>query len=261
NMAQFTRKAKSGNDWTSKDLAAYNITVVLQDAATFFETPYPYLPRPDINPDVLATMTCRYAPDDDTYRFLRHLDLATHQVPAEKSAVDDFAVILLREMGYEPRRRALRTKKDLPFFVCGENRHATTDVCLIDEDDIILLVQEDKPYMSTEDPVAQLIAKAIAAFATNNRTRVDILGLPPLTSKVIPGITMTGASPVFYKIGVSAELATAVGGGAYPDTQTVVYVHLPDIPRPERRWSEGMRPLDSRQAILSCYEAFKRFVR
>ncbi|KAJ3510103.1 hypothetical protein NLJ89_g4865 [Agrocybe chaxingu] len=192
-MAQLIRRPKSGSDWTANELAAYNITVVFQDAATFFETPD--LPQP-----------------------LRNLDLATTQVPAEESAVVDFAVLLLRALGYAPRGRTLRTRKDLILLVCGENRHAKPDVCLIDEEETVLLVQEDRRYMAPEDPEAQLIVEAIAAFTANNRTRVQTLGLPPLPSKVIADITMTGTSPVFYKINVSAEIVTAVGGGAYPET-------------------------------------------
>ncbi|CAA7265480.1 unnamed protein product [Cyclocybe aegerita] len=245
-------------DWTSNELAAYNITVVFQDAATFFETPD--LPQPAVNPNVLTTLEYRNAPDDDTYRLLRNLDLATTPVPAEESAVDDFAVLLLRALGYEPRGRTLRTRKDLILLVCGENRHSKADVCLIDEEEILLLVQEDRQYMAPEDPKAQLIAGAIAAFATTNRTRVYTLGLPPLPSKDIAGITMTGTSPVFYKINISAELVIAVGGGAYSDKQTAVYAHLPCVPRPLRRSSEGMKPLDNRRVILSYYEAFRRFV-
>ncbi|CAA7268321.1 unnamed protein product [Cyclocybe aegerita] len=195
-MAQLIRRAKSGSDWTANELAAYNITVVFQDAATFFETPD--LPQPAINPSVLTTLDYRDSPDDDAYRLLRNLDLATTQVPAEDSAVDDFAVLLLRALGYEPRGRALRTRKDLIPLMCGENRHAKSDVCLIDEEEIVILVQEDRRYIAPEDPEAQLIAEAIAAFTANNRTRVQILGLPPLPSKVIAGITMTGTSPIFH---------------------------------------------------------------
>ena len=35
-MANISRTAKSGNDWSAADLSAYNITVEYQDAATFF---------------------------------------------------------------------------------------------------------------------------------------------------------------------------------------------------------------------------------
>ena len=38
-MANLLRTAKSGNDWTENELKAYNIQIVAQDAATFFERP------------------------------------------------------------------------------------------------------------------------------------------------------------------------------------------------------------------------------
>jgi hypothetical protein len=39
-----------------------------------------------------------------------------------------------------------RTRMDLPLLICGESRHAKTDVCIIDrsQNNILLLVQEDK---------------------------------------------------------------------------------------------------------------------
>ena len=43
------------------------------------------------------------------------------------------------------------------------------------------------------------------------------------------------------------ELVSSVGGG-YP---TIVYPHIASIPTPNRYWSEGMKPLDKRQIILS----------
>ncbi|KAF9448588.1 hypothetical protein P691DRAFT_35701 [Macrolepiota fuliginosa MF-IS2] len=253
-MAQLIRRAKSGSDWTATELAAYHITVVYQDFATFFGTPN--LPRPAINPNVLTTLDHNSAPDDDTYRLLRNLGLAMAPVTAEESAVDDFAVVLLRALGYEPRGKTLRTRKNLPFVICGENRRAQTDVCLIDEQEIVLLIQEGHG----QDPEPQLVAGAIAAFTVNNRVRVRTLGLPPLPSGLIAGITLNGTAPIFYKIGISTELVTAVGGGVYPETEAIIHAHLPVVPRPHRRWSEGMKPLDNRQIILSCYEAFKGFV-
>ncbi|KAK0487226.1 hypothetical protein IW261DRAFT_1319940, partial [Armillaria novae-zelandiae] len=50
---------------------------------------------------------------------------------------------------------------------------------------------------------------------------------------VMPGITMTGTSPVFYKIAVTAELADSVSMGQYPPIRVVVYAHLPAVPRPQ----------------------------
>jgi hypothetical protein len=257
-MSQLIRSAKSGSDWTSHELNAYNITVVQQDAATFFEVPE--LPQPVISPDVLTAEDPNDSADDNVYELLRTMDLAMSVAPAEESAVDDFAMLLFRALGYTRRGRVLRSRKDISFVVCGEWKHAKTDVCILDDFQILLLVQEDKRHLEATDPEPQLIAEAIAAFSANNQTRKQALGMAPLTSKVMAGITMTGTSPTFYKINVTQELVDAISAGGYPQTATIVYAHVPAIPRPNRRWSEGMRPLDNRQIILSCYEAFKKFV-
>jgi hypothetical protein len=257
-MSQLIRSAKSASDWTVNELRAYNITIVYQDTATFFETPN--LPLPAIHEGVLTAPDPNDAVEDDVYQLLKHMDLAMSRSPAEESAVDDFAVVLLRALGYTRRGRVLRTRKDIPLIICGENRHAQTDVCILDEHEIILLVQEDKRHLQMSDPEPQLIAKAIAAFAANNQSRQQILAQSPKTSKLIAGITMKGTAPTFYKIQVTTELVISVGGGAYPEIPTIVYAHVPSIPRRHRRWSEGMKPLDNRRIILSCYEAFKNFV-
>jgi hypothetical protein len=74
---------------------------------------------------------------------------------------------------------------------------------------------------------------------------------------VIPGITMTGTFPKFYKIKVTKDLDHCVQYGRFPAVQTIVYRHTPRVPR---RRSDGMRPLDNRELILRCYEAFRRVV-
>ncbi|KAG1724297.1 uncharacterized protein EDB91DRAFT_143068 [Suillus paluster] len=257
-MASLIRNAKSGNDWTSNELLAYNITVDYQDAATFFEIEN--LPQPTANPDILTASGPNDAVDDSVYELLRTMDLAMSPAPAEESAVDDYAVLLLRALGYTKRGRVLRTRKDIPLVICAENRHVKTDVCIIDDNQILLLVQEDKRHLDSSDAEPQLIAEAIAAFAANNLTRQRTFGQRPIYSKVMAGIVMNGTAPTFYKIEITAALVTAVAGGVYPEARTTVYAHIPNIPRPNRRWSEGMRPLDNRAIIISCYEAFKKFV-
>ncbi|KAH9050758.1 hypothetical protein EDB84DRAFT_1259073 [Lactarius hengduanensis] len=259
-MAELIRNAKSARDWTRNELAAYNIAVEYQDATTFFGTHD--LPQPaTVNPAVLTDTGPDDAADDSVYELLRTMDLAMSPAPAEESAVDDFVVLLLRALRYNTRGRVLRTRKDIPLVICGENRYAKTDVCIIDQNEILLLVQEDKRrFMDNSDPEPQLIAVAIAAFAANNQTRRQTLNLTPFDSKMMAGITVRGTAPIFYKIKVTAALVTSIGGGAYPQEATTVYAHIPNILRPNRRWNEGMKPLDNRQVILSCYEAFKQFV-
>jgi hypothetical protein len=258
---ELIRRAKSGSDWTSNELLAYNIRVVYEDAQTFFGIQQ--LPNPEVHPEILNTLDANdlHPSRDGNYELLRTLALATSASPAEESAVDDFAVLLLRYLGYAANRRVLRTRKDLPLVICGESRHVKVDVCLLDEnDDILLLVQEDKRHLEDSDPEAQLIAGAIAAFTATNRTRTQTLDVPPLQIKIVPGITMRGTSPIFYKIPVTDTLLRAVGGGVFPGAETVVSAHVPVLPRPNRRWTEGMKPLDNRRIILSCYEAFKVLV-
>ena len=71
---------------------------------------------------------------------------------------------------------------------------------------------------------------------------------------------MAGTSPTFYKIPVTADLEYAVINGLYPDNPTQVSKYQPAVPRPNRRWSEGMKPLDARREVIQCYEAFKAVI-
>ena len=258
-MAEIIRCAKSGSDWTTNELAAYNITVEYQDVATFFGAHD--LPQPaTINPAVLTTTSPDDAVDTGVYEILRTMDLAMAPAPAEESAIDGFAVLLLRALGHTTRGRVLRSRKDIPLIICGENRLAKTDVCVVDQNEILLLVQEDKRHLENSDPEPQLIAEAIAAFAANNRARQKTLRQPPLDSKVMAGITMQGTAPIFCKIKAATTLVACVAGGLYPQAVTTVYAHIPSIPRPNRRWSEAVKPLENREVILPCFESFKLLV-
>jgi len=73
----------------------------------------------------------------------------------------------------------------------------------------------------------------------------------------MPGIVMVGTSPAFFKIPVTQTLSTHIRHGTYPLEETRVTYCYPTVPRPSRRRSEGMKPLDNRREILKCYEAFK----
>ena len=92
--------------------------------------------------------------------------------------------------------------------------------------------------------ILKVMAEAIAAFTANHQTHQQTLNQCPVDSKVMAGTTMKGTTPIFYKIMVTAALVTGVGGRVYPQAATTVYVHIPNIPRPNRCWSEAMKPLD-----------------
>ncbi|KAM6497621.1 hypothetical protein JOM56_005569 [Amanita muscaria] len=118
---------------------------------------------------------------------------------------------------------------------------------------------EDKQYLEGKDPEPQLIAEAIAAFQSRNN-RLSRAGLPTVNATVIPGITMAGTAPTFYKVNITTALVNAVETGEYPSQATTVHKLIPPV---QSRWDferDGMRPLNNRAVILSCFEAFKQFL-
>ena len=129
-----------------------------------------------------------------------------------------------------------------------------TDGCIMDDNEILLLLWEDKRLMSMKDLEPQVIAEAIAAFLLNNQKREHDLNLPPCNSIMFPCLTMVGTMPVFYKITITAALSKAVQTGTYPKTETCVLHCIPALPC---RNSEGIHPLLNRLEILRCLEAFK----
>ena len=81
-----------------------------------------------------------------------------------------------------------RTQVDLSLLICSENRHAKTDVCIVDcsqNDTILLIVQKDRglEHWVPDIARAQLIVEAVAAFNQNNAQR-DEAARPPLAEKV-----------------------------------------------------------------------------
>jgi hypothetical protein len=258
------REPKSGNDWNELTVAAYNIRVEFQDASTFFGVPH--LPDPVLtSDDVLNATDFDQATTDDGFAFLFGLRLPN--ILNEESPVHDFVAALFHSCGYTgiANRRFTRTKKDIGSHICGKYKYAKVDACILDDKrEIILVVQEHKWHFDDDfsNPEPQVIAKAIAAFAENNVMRKAKLPLPvpPCQSKIMLGITFThGTFPTFYKIPVSTDLVTAVERGQFPEQETVVHAHVPVLPPHKDGYSE-MVPLDNRKAILSCFEAFKKFV-
>ncbi|KAF8628940.1 hypothetical protein AX17_005883 [Amanita inopinata Kibby_2008] len=232
-MVNIVRLAKSGNEWTFNELAAYNIVIHEQDENQFFDRPLPeYIQGPV---GFIEHKDHVQGLDAPSLALIKRLDLAMKIVEGEESAVDDFTAELVRAMGYETDQTVVRTRKSLQLLTCGKAVFAKTD----------------------SDPEAQLIAEAIAAFQQNNTNRVGDLFRESLEVQVIRGITMVGTFPRFYTIKVTADLDRSVRVGQYPALQTVVYRHTPRVPGLH---SDGMRPLDNRRLVLRCFEAFKKIV-
>ncbi|KAK7462405.1 hypothetical protein VKT23_008004 [Stygiomarasmius scandens] len=253
------RTAKSCDDWTLNDLNAYSIKLNKQDHLSFFGIQA--LPPPRVPQELLDKSEAEDMVLHQNVELIHLLHLAMDHLAGERAAAD-FGVELFRVLGYVHRTRVARTWKDLVLLVCGEQQCSIIDVCLVDRsqsDAILLLLQEDKSAEtegSSLNPEAQLIAKALAAFEENNKNR-EANGLQPLVETVMPGIVMQGTTPIFYKIPVTQQLLCHVRHGTYPSESTSADYCYPPLSGDYR---EGMKSLDNRKQILSCFEAFKPIV-
>jgi hypothetical protein len=256
-MAHLIRSAKSGSDWTTNELLAYNIRVSSQTPHSFYGIPLPPVASlNDLDPDLVSGTLSTQGLKDETYRLLQYLDLASTANAGQESAIDDFAREILRVLGYERRGLLLRSRYAIPLLISGDpNRSAQTDVTLIHgSSTILLVVQEDKTTVSARDPEAQVIAEAIATFQYNNRTRAR-LGQHELDTMTIPCITMIGTRPIFYLVPVTQGLSQAVATAQYPTNPTVVKKCV--VASNSCRLSEGMETVDFRQVALQHYTAFR----
>ncbi|KAF8965959.1 hypothetical protein BDZ97DRAFT_1729627 [Flammula alnicola] len=260
-MANIIRSAKSGSDWTTNELRAYNIRIVDKDAATFFG--HPNLPAPTVDPIILNNLDTPPGPITRSTRlFFRYLKDTTERFPPgppTEAAIDDFVSHLLGLLGYDEPDRVIHQRMEIGFIMCGTRVDAKPDICVLDDDGYLLLVQADKHHTSADDPEPQLIAEAIAAFYENNRHR-RLVGLPVMQAKVFAGITLMGTAPTFYKIRITDDLLESIMTAQFPLQQTVVHRLLPPVPDIAQYLTNGMRPLGNRRIILQCFEAFKQFL-
>jgi hypothetical protein len=250
-MANLIRSAKSGSDWSSNELLAYNIVIVPRIDREFFGEAPERLPG-SISSELLEYNFSSGEEMPEKYEeLLIHLDQASTLV---ESFVDDFASGLLRTSGYVKKGRVINVKRALNLIICGENRFAQADVSLTgSRGNVVLLVQEDKRRDTDYDPEPQVIAEAIAAFQRNNKSRKDS-DLREINRMIIPCITMKGTFPKFYLVPVTEELNNCIATGQYPNITTRVLMHLPEV------GGNSMIDKGVRKKILQCYESFKKFV-
>jgi hypothetical protein len=176
-MANLNRVAKSADDWNRYHLNTYNIHLQFENRATFFGTKK--LPLPQIDKEILTTLKAQDMLSDHNTELIHLLNLAMYPPgDAGETAVNDFTVELLRQLGYVKCNRIAHTQMDIPNLVCGEWKHTRNDICLLDclnDWEILLLVKEVKRLRVEDmaDPEAPLIAKAIGAFDQNNRMQLE----------------------------------------------------------------------------------------
>jgi hypothetical protein len=265
-MAAIIRSAKAESDWTANDLQAYYVIVVDENVVTFFGDTQ--LPPPPVRQAILTSVDYpeNGLPDKEDRLFFSYMRYAMLRAkPGEESLVGDFVGDftrhLLSMLHYDDYGRVIRWNASMPLFMCGSNVDTQADIYVAEQNGhtIVLLVLEDRTHQKMGDPEAQLFAKAVAAFQSQNK-RLRNAGLPPTNAKVFPGIIMDGTAPTFYKIDITAAVVEAIETGQHPAQVAIMHKLVPPIPRPGLLRDEGMRPLDNRAIFLSCFEAFKQFV-
>lgn len=141
-MASLLRSATPGSKWTAKELQAFNIRVVNAPAPAFFGITE--LPAVPVSPTILNNLRAPDGPlsksDRHFFQYLR----AAEQASFEESAVDDFTAFILRMLDYDDDDRVIRLRKEISFYMAGERVDATADVCVMNDSDYLLLIQEDK---------------------------------------------------------------------------------------------------------------------
>jgi len=108
---------------------------------------------------------------------------------------------------------------------------------------------------SLEEPMPQVIARAIAAYYRNT-LRCKQTEMQP---RCIPAIIMRKTVPIFYRIPVTVELLQALAAGSYPTEETVVFCFHPRLQNPKYSHG-GIHLLENRRIILQYLEAFKALI-
>jgi len=115
------------------------------------------------------------------------MNLLDYAMTRPETFVDDFNITLLHRLHYIPVNHVVTARTDLRLHICGQYKHAKTDICIIDRshNDTIIFVQENKRSRPTvpADAPAQLVAESVAAFNENNEQR-RLAGLDPLRKQV-----------------------------------------------------------------------------
>jgi hypothetical protein len=253
-MAEIIRSAKSGRDWTRNELIAYDINIVPQTPEQFFGAAGVSLA--ELDPLIITGSTDTTANlSDATLRYLTYLDIAAHA--SQETLLHKFSSQTLELLGYSERGLALFTRFNIPLTICGDDKSTQTDVCLVNERSMILLILQG--VFNSSNPEPQVIADAIAAYQYNNDKR-ERRGMTTLDKMVLPCITMVGTRPTFYLVPVSRALSDAVTTGRYPPAPTEVWKCV-TVAGHNRSSSEGMEKPEYRRVALERFMAFKTLAR
>ena len=142
-MSRLIRSPKSASDWSDNELEAYRIVVKEQSATVFFGGE---LPEPNCPQGLLHNLTVVPNMDRAARRALWNLEETRLQFRQAEASVDQFASALLEAAGFTGWRVNSSVRRPLQLLIGGERRSAQTDMCLLYDHTVLLLVQEDKVW-------------------------------------------------------------------------------------------------------------------
>ncbi|EDR13427.1 uncharacterized protein LACBIDRAFT_323068 [Laccaria bicolor S238N-H82] len=248
-MADLERSAKPVSQWTNNMLLAFNIRVEDAGVEAFFNIPQ--LPPPTVSSAILDNLDEPPGLSYEDHVFFNYKGMAERL----RSCIE-FTLFLLGLLHYDSGYRLLSVWAKLSLPMAGRRINADIDLFVMNElGEYILIFHEDKH--SSQDPEAQVIAKAIAAFDCNNNKRVKS-GLQRLPDKDICAIVMKRTAITFYRVHVTTALVDAVAALTYPQGETTVLRFVPPVPNQELYGTEGMHPLANRLSVFQCLEASRQ---
>ncbi|KAF6741961.1 hypothetical protein DFP72DRAFT_1110803, partial [Ephemerocybe angulata] len=257
------RSGKSASKWTHSDLTSLDISIESTDPPNYFPFPYPP-PLDSLDPPVLNASVWIADPTQGpaTSVFLRRLRLSIGT--RSEGTVDATTMQMATVLGFESTTGStVIARFPTPLLMCGEQRVAQTDVCVLSSDGAFLFLPiEDKTIYNktpSSDVDAQVVAEAIAFFQFNNRSRIE-KGKHPLATLNIPCVCMSGTMPTFYTVPVTEELSNIVATSPYAHPNSPVKVLKCDMAPTYSRWNkeQGMADTGFRRVAMEGLVAFKR---
>ncbi|KXN72228.1 hypothetical protein CONCODRAFT_69190 [Conidiobolus coronatus NRRL 28638] len=241
------------NEWIEYHLKYYKIIIFNKSEIEFFGKLVNKVKLNDIQGNCLVCTELKNATSKAAVKLLMYLE--EFKRPPFHSIVDLSAEIL-RIANYESITKILRTNFTIDFEICGKLVKTCLDICLVEDKRIILIMKENRHFISQPDIELQLVSDAVAAFQYNNNTiLLNNLGMQS-DNYTFPVIVFTGSSPLFYKIEINKELSDCIKLGTYPCCYTELDVFNPDINQ-----ISGMDNIDSRIRVFKCLKLFKNLFR
>ena len=245
-------------DWTSADLAAFNIVIQDQDQDTFFDGPLPdYSGFPDFIEKEEIVVPREFSYPQLAYQVKNVREFLDADPIEAEWIFNPFLGNLLRFMKYEGVHTSVSEGFNIRMIVRNEFAVTIANVqvqygSMRYPEFKMLILQHNKTPFKLSDPEAHLIATAIAAFQKNKAKAGT-----ELEEQVVLGITTAEQIiPTFYKIKVTTELDRAVRLGEKPATQTVVYRHKARVPNP----CHDIMTLENRRRIVLYLDGFRKLL-